>query len=93
MIAERIIKKQDLVRAAQINDAIAYEYNETELAVPVIGRQLGIDVLEAALLGAQHARSRITTVPSIREAREATTHAFTMGVLVGLRAVEVVERG
>lgn len=93
MIAERFIREKDLVRAAQINDAIAYEFNETEEAVPVIGEQLGINVLEAAVIGARHARTRITEHTSMNEAREAMTHAFTMGVLVALRAVEVVERG
>jgi hypothetical protein len=93
VIAQRSIKKDDLVRAAQINDAIAYEYNETAEGVTLIGRQLGINILETAVMGAEHSRNRIIKPPSVAEAQEAITHAFTMGVLIALRAVEVVERG
>lgn len=92
MIAGRVISKADLTRAAQVNDAIALEHNLTYGGAELIGRQLGVDVMGAAEMGAEHAVRRHQIRPTKAEAREATTHAFTMGVLIGLRAVEVVGR-
>jgi hypothetical protein len=93
VIATRVIREKDLVRAAEINDAIALEFNEEGEGALTVGRQLGVNILEAAMIGARHAQDRFQT-PQIErhDAMEATTHAFTMGVLVGLRAVEVIGR-
>lgn len=93
MIGVRVITKEDLVRAAQINDAIAMEHELSYGGAELIGKQLGIDVMGAAEMGAEHAVRRHKMRPSKAEAREATTHAFTMGVMIGLRAVEVVAKG
>jgi len=90
VIATRLITKDDLVRAAQINDAIALEHGLTEQGALLIGKQLGVDLRGAALMGAEHARRRVASLEE--EAVVAVTHAFTMGVVVGLRAVEVVGR-
>lgn len=92
MIATRTITKQDLERAAQINDAIALEFNTSSEATHIIGRQLGVDVMGAAMMGAEHSRRRFPGSVKRRDAIEAVTHAFTMGVVVGLRAVEVADR-
>jgi hypothetical protein len=92
VIASRVIGKADLERAAQVNDAIALEHNLTYGGAELIGKQLGVDVMGAAELGAAHAVRRHKTRPTRADAREATTHAFTMGVLIGLRAVEVVSK-
>lgn len=93
MTAKVIINKEHLVRAAEINDAIAMEHGLTEEGAHIIGQQLGLDILGAAILGWEHAEKRIRQRPTKYEAREAVTHAFTMGVLSGLRAVELVGRG
>lgn len=92
MIATRTIREKDLIRAAEVNDAIAMEYNQEGEGAMLVGRQLGVNILEAAMVGQQHAQNRFPKIPKItrENAVEATTHAFTMGVLVGLRAVEVI---
>lgn len=93
MIATRLITRQDIVRAAQINDAVAEEYEaKGGEGADVVGEQLGISVLDTAVFAAQHAIRRVPHQPTHTDALEATTHAFTMGALVALRAVEVVGR-
>jgi hypothetical protein len=92
VIATRTITKKDLLRAAEINDAIALEFNTSSEATTIIGRQLGVDVLGAAVMGAEHARRRFPGNVKRKDAIEAVAHAFTMGVVVGLRAVEVADR-
>jgi hypothetical protein len=92
VITTRTIQKEDLERAAQINDAVALEHGLTDEGAHIIGEQLGVDILGAAIMAWEHALRRHPKRPSRAEAREATTHAFTMGVLSALRAVEVVGR-
>lgn len=92
MIATRVITRKDLQRAADVNDAIALEFGTSKQGAEIIGEQLGIDVKGAVMMGAEHAKRRVPLGISRNDAIEAVTHSFTMGVVVGLRAVEVVGR-
>lgn len=93
MTHRRTIGKRDLVRAAQINDAIAMEHGVTDEGAYEIGRELGIDIHDAAMMGAEHSMTCLNESYSKHQARTDIAHAFTMGVLTGLRAATMLERG
>jgi hypothetical protein len=95
MITARIILKRDLVRGAEINDAVAMEFGggESDMGAMRVGSELGVDVHGAAAFAADHARRSISDDPvPILEARHEVAQAFVLGVLTTLRTITLMER-
>jgi|1185.fasta_scaffold02658_9 hypothetical protein len=90
MISHREITQEDIVRAAEINDAIATEHGNDRAAAFHIAEELGVDIEGVVRIGAQHSHRRIVGKPSKSEARMAVAMAWSMGVLAGLRTVRLL---
>jgi hypothetical protein len=88
LITHRFIQQTDIIRAAQVNDAIATEHGLGSEGAYRVGEELGVNIPGVISVGTHHAISRVQKNMTRREAREAVSLAFVMGCLAAMRAVE-----